>query len=164
MVSCFKAITAVSVYACVSVKKNRQDSPSRREDECVRPQMNVSCCSFLLSALPTTLGRGRLSVCIGRGGFNWKSTTFDLSISRGLAGCELCGGNGSENLAWVELGERVKAWLDTRAGGEDTGLIINSNNNNQWATSQPRWVWRRPRALTPSPLLRSMRYWLLTTG
>ena len=84
MVPCFKAITAVSVYACVSVKENREDSPSRREDECVRPQMNISCCSFLLSALPTTLGRGRLSVCIGRGGFNCRSTTFDLYISRGL--------------------------------------------------------------------------------
>ena len=31
------------------------------------------------------------------------------SNSRGLAGCELCGGSRSENLAWVELGERVKA-------------------------------------------------------
>ena len=82
MVSCFKAITDVGV--CVSVKENREDSPSRREDECVRPQMNISCCSFLLSALPTTLGRGRLSVCIGRGGFNCRSTTFDLYISRGL--------------------------------------------------------------------------------
>ena len=107
MVSRFMARTAMCV--CVSVKENREDSPSRREDECVRPQMNVSCCSFLLSALPTTLGRGRLSVCIGRGGFNCRSTTFDLYISRGLAGCELCGGSRSENLPWVEIAEEEKA-------------------------------------------------------
>ena len=75
----FQMVSHFYSHNCCVCKKDKTH-PSRREDECVRPQMNISCCSFLLSALPTTLERGRLSVCIGRGGFNCKSTTFDLPI------------------------------------------------------------------------------------
>ena len=94
------------------------------------PQMNISCCSFLLSA-PTTLERGRLlsllSVYRGRRiKFDCKATSMNISDSRGLPGClrEWYGGHTTEDVA------QVRYWR--HRGGERVLLIFNLRSCHYW--------------------------------